>query len=133
MPDPTSPRLHRGKLYRLAHDQITHNLDIIGPGVTFREYSQRAWDIPEPYRRNRYFLSAHGCGMTGEYPYLYHRADFGDAGYDGVIEPGMTLCVESYIGAEDATEGVKLEQQALVTETGVELLSTFPFEQALLA
>ena len=67
--------------------------------MTFREYAQRAWDIPEPYRRNRYYLSAHGCGMTGEYPYLYHRADFGDAGYDGVIEPGMTLCVESYIGA----------------------------------
>ena len=33
--------------------------------------------------------------MTGEYPYLYHRADFGDAGYDGVIEPGMTLCVRA--------------------------------------
>ncbi|MDE0023955.1 MAG: hypothetical protein OXP69_06010 [Spirochaetaceae bacterium] len=71
--------------------------------------------------------------MTGEYPYLYHRADFGDAGYDGVIEPGMTLCVESYIGAEYGSEGVKLEQQILVTETGTELLSTFPFEQALLA
>ncbi len=52
---------------------------------------------------------------------------------DGVTEPGMTLCVESYIGAEDGTEGVKLEQQMLVTETGTELLSTFPFEQALLA
>ena len=45
----------------------------------------------------------------------------------------MTLCGESYIGAEDGTEGVKLEQQMLVTETGTELLSTFPFEQALLA
>ena len=41
--------------------------------------------------------------------------------------------VESYIGAEDGTERVKLEQQMLVTETGTELLSTFPFEQALLA
>ena len=130
---PDEPAPAQRQLYRLAHDQVTHNLDIIGPGVTFREYAQRAWDIPEPYRRNRYYLSAHGCGMTGEYPYLYHRADFGDAGYDGVIEPGMTLCVESYIGAEDGTEGVKLEQQMLVTETGAELLSTFPFEQALLA
>ena len=130
---PGEPAPAQRHLYRLAHDQVTHNLDIIGPGVTFREYAQRAWDIPEPYRRNRYYLSAHGCGMTGEYPYLYHRADFGDAGYDGVIEPGMTLCVESYIGAENGTEGVKLEQQVLVTETGTELLSTFPFEQALLA
>ena len=41
----------------------------------------------------------------------------------------MTLCVESYIGEE----GVKLEQQVLVTETGIELLSDFPFEESLLA
>lgn len=44
----------------------------------------------------------------------------------------MTLCVESYIGAEGGTEGVKLEQQVLITETGVELLSRFPFEDDLL-
>ena len=45
----------------------------------------------------------------------------------------MTLCVESYIGESDDAEGVKLEQQILVTETGVELLSEFPFEEELLA
>ena len=71
--------------------------------------------------------------MTGEYPYLYHRADFPDAGYDGEIQPGMTLCVESFVGAETGGEGVKLEQQILVTETGTELLSDFPFEDTLLA
>ena len=70
--------------------------------------------------------------MTGEYPYLYHHEDFGAAGYDGVIQPGMTLCVESFIGG-DRGEGVKLEQQLLVTESGTELLSRFPFEDALLA
>ena len=63
---------------------------------------------------------------------LYHRGDFADAGYDGTIEPGMTLCVESYIGEENGTEGVKLEQQVLITETGTELLSRFAFEEALL-
>lgn len=45
----------------------------------------------------------------------------------------MTLCVESFIGEEHQGEGVKLEQQVLITETGVELLSRFPFEEALLA
>jgi len=67
-----------------------------------------------------------------EYPYLYHRADFPDAGYDGEIGPGMTLCVESYIGETGGAEGVKLEQQVLVTRTGLELLSRYPFEPALL-
>lgn len=45
----------------------------------------------------------------------------------------MTLCVESYIGASDGTEGVKLEQQVLVTESGTELLSRYPFDEGLLA
>ena len=49
-----------------------------------------------------------------------------------MIEPNVTLCVESYIGAPGEAEGVKLEQQILVTETGTELLSQFPFEDALL-
>ncbi|MEM7140946.1 MAG: Xaa-Pro peptidase family protein [Actinomycetota bacterium] len=130
---PDTPTPEQRTLYRLAHEQVHHNIAMIEPGLTFAEYSRRAWDIPAPFHRNRYYLSAHGCGMSGEYPYLYHHADFGDAGYDGVIEPGMTLCVESYIGADAGGEGVKLEQQLLVTETGTELLSTFPFEATLLA
>ena len=129
---PGRPTAEQRTLYGLAHEQVQHNLALLGPGVTFREYAEGAWDIPDRYRRGRYYLSAHGCGMTGEYPYLYHRADFDDAGYDGVIEAGMTLCVESFIGADGGTEGVKLEQQVLVTETGTELLSTFPFEDDLL-
>jgi Xaa-Pro dipeptidase len=44
----------------------------------------------------------------------------------------MTICVESYIGEEGGEEGVKLEQQALIGDGGIELLSSFPFEQALL-
>ena len=51
----------------------------------------------------------------------------------GCFAPGMTLCVEAYIGAEGGGEGVKLEEQVLVTETGCELLSTYRFEDALLA
>jgi Xaa-Pro aminopeptidase len=42
------------------------------------------------------------------------------------------VCVESYFGAENGVEGVKLEQQVLVTRTGYQLLSTFPFEDELL-
>ena len=130
---PGRPDDGQRELYRLAHEQVHHNLGILRPGMSFRDYADNAWDIPDRYAANRYYLSAHGCGMTGEYPYLYHRADFPAAGYDGIIEPGMTLCVESYIGAEGGREGVKLEQQVLIGESGVELLSRYPFEDSLLA
>jgi Xaa-Pro aminopeptidase len=118
-------------LYRLAHEQVQTNLALIRPGMAFRELSERAWPIPEAYVANRYFVLAHGVGMTGEYPYILHRQDFAQ-GYDGMIEPGMTLCVESYIGAEGGADGVKLEEQVLVTEQGTELLSRFPFDRTLL-
>jgi Xaa-Pro aminopeptidase len=130
---PDRPTAQQCDLYKVAHEQVHHNMEILRPGLSFRDYADAAWDIPAKYHANRYYLSAHGCGMTGEYPYLYHRGDFADAGYDGEIQPGMTLCVESFIGEEHQGEGVKLEQQVLITETGVELLSRFPFEEALLA
>ncbi|MBZ9780052.1 Xaa-Pro peptidase family protein [Pseudomonas sp. REP124] len=129
---PGAPTEHQRTLYKLAHEQVHHNISVIKPGMTFREYSDQAWNIPEKYHVNRYYLSSHGCGMTGEYPYLYHHADYPASGYDGEIQPGMTLCVESYMGEDGGSEGVKLEQQLLVTETGTRLLSMFPFEEELL-
>jgi len=130
---PDKPTDSQRDLYKTAHEQIHHNMGLMRPGMSFRDYAEQAWDIPERFFANRYYLSAHGVGMTGEYPYLYHRADFAEAGYEGVLEPGMTICVESYIGEEGGSEGVKLEQQVLITETGSELLSLFPFEDDLLA
>jgi len=130
---PDKPSDRQRDLYKTAHEQVHHNLGLMKPGLSFGDYAEKAWDIPERFFANRYYLSAHGVGMTGEYPYLYHRADFPEAGYDGVLEPGMTICVESYIGEDGGNEGVKLEQQVLITETGSELLSLFPFEDDLLA
>jgi len=129
---PDRPTQDQRTLYQLAYEQVHWNMGLLKAGLSFRDYAEQAWTVPQKYYANRYYLSAHGCGMTGEFPYLYHRGDFPDAGYDGEIEAGMTLCVESYIGAEGGAEGVKLEQQVLVTEDGVILLSQFPFEEALL-
>ena len=50
----------------------------------------------------------------------------------GIVVPGMVLCVESYVGTPGGREGVKLEQQILVTESGFELLSDMEFEEELL-
>lgn len=129
---PDEPSEEQRTLYRLALEQVEHNMELVRAGNSFAEYAEQAWTIPDPYIANRYYLSAHGCGMSGEYPYLYHRMDYDTAGYDGVFEPNMVICVESYIGADGGTEGVKLEQQVRVTGDGIELLSTYPFEQALL-
>jgi len=126
------PTPRQRECYRLAYEQVHHNLELMRPGHSFVEVSRRGWRIPERYHANRYYLLAHGIGMTGEYPYILYQDDFEACGYDGVIEPGMVLCVESFIGAADGGEGVKLEQQVHITEDGYELMSRFPFEEHIL-
>ena len=120
-------------LYKLAYEQVQHNVEILQVGMSFHEYSHKAWRIPGPYVARRYFALTHGVGMNGEYPYIVHREDIVEKGYDGIIEPGMTLCVESYIGDERGGEGVKLEQQVSITENGIELITDYPFDDRLLA
>ena len=122
------PNDDQRRLYAAAHEQIQHNISILKPGMSFREVSEKAWPIPEIYASNRYGSMIHGVGLADEYPSIKHWADFGVKGYDGLLEEGMTLCVESFIGVEGGKEGVKLEEQVLITRDGAELLSTYPIE-----
>jgi Xaa-Pro aminopeptidase len=115
-------------LYRLAREQIACNLELVRPGVGLRELSEQAFQLPERYRANRYSTIAHGVGLCDEYPAVYYPEDAAASGYDGVLEAGMTICIESYVGEAGGAAGVKLEEQLLVTETGCEVLSRYPFE-----
>jgi Xaa-Pro dipeptidase len=117
-------------LYRRAREQIACNLALVGPGLGFRELSEKAFQLPERYAANRYSTIAHGVGLCDEYPAIYYPKDAAESGYDGLLEAGMTICLESYIGEAGGAEGVKLEEQLLVTETGCEVLSRYPFEDA---
>jgi len=131
---PGAPSEAQRRLYRTAYAQIAHNCALLAPGMRFREFAEKSWRIPDEFVAQRYSCLAHGVGMCDEWPVIVAREDEDrDGGYDGVIEPGMVLCVESYVGAEGGIEGVKLEEQVLITETGTERLSTYPFEGALLA
>ena len=120
-------------LFRLACEQIEFNTALLKPGLSFRELSETAWTMPASCAANRYSVVVHGVGLCDEYPAVRYDKDFARSGYDGLFHAGMTVCVESYIGEEGGHEGVKLEQQVLITETGTELLSDFPYEERLLS
>ncbi|MHA6908906.1 M24 family metallopeptidase [Ralstonia pseudosolanacearum] len=124
----TRPTDAQRKLYETAYAQVHFNMDLLRPGVTFREFSERAWKTPDIYLKNRYSCVAHGIGMVDEYPSIAHQVDWQAAGYDGQFEAGMALCVESYIGAEGGNEGVKLEQQVVLTDSGCVPLTSCHFE-----
>jgi Xaa-Pro aminopeptidase len=129
---PGRPRPYQKMLYQLAYEQIQHNVDIIKPGLSYREVADLAWKIPAPFVERRYTSVMHGVGLHGETPFIAHARDFATYGSHGILEPGMVVSVESYIGEVGGAEGVKLEEEVLITETGHEVISRFPFEEDLI-
>lgn len=116
-------------LYRLAHEQLQHNMALLKPGIGFLEYSDQSYQLPEECIPNRYADVAHGCGLGVEYPFIWYREDEQWGAYDGIFEENMVVCIECYAGQLNGEEGVKLEQPIWITEHGPKLLSEFPLEE----
>ena len=120
------------ELYGLAYEQLQHNLALLKVGLSFRDFANQTWPIPPAYVDHRYLCPVHGNGMTGEYPVIPYPDLFDICGQDGLFEANMTVCVESFVGDRAGGEGVKLEEQVLLTPQGVERLTTYPYESRLL-
>ena len=121
------------KLYQIAHEHIQINRALLKPGVPFDDLTFKAQQLPKPYVEQRYGVCFHGVGLCDEYPAIYYPQDYIKGAFDYVLEPGMVLCVEAYIGEVGGREGIKLEDQVLITETGNEDLSRYRFDERLLA
>ena len=126
------PTSEQRRLYRVALEHISTNMELLRPGVSFSELTERGHRLPEEFVEQRYSLMMHGIGLCDEFPAIYYPQDFIPGAFDYVLEPGMTLCVEAYIGAVGGREGVKLEEQVLITDSGFEVLSSYPFEHSLM-
>ncbi|BCH32114.1 peptidase M24 [Mesorhizobium sp. L-8-10] len=127
------PTQEQRDLFRIAAVQIAQNTELMKPGTTFRDLAERSRVPPPDCFATRYGVLYHGVGLADEYPTLPHAADWTDDTPDGVLEPGMVLCVESYIGRLGGHEGVKLEEQVLITENGNEKLSAYPLDPRLMS
>ena len=118
-------------LYATSRAQLETNISLLTPGLSFLEYSTKAYQLPDPYLANRYADVGHGCGLGVEYPFLWYREDEKYGAYDGVFEENMVVCIESYVGEIDGREGVKLEQPVWISADGPIVLSEFPLEDDL--
>jgi len=118
---------HQKKIYLTAVEQIDYNSRLIKDGVSFREFTEKAWILPEKYYGNRYSVMLHGIGLCDEWPAIRYPTDDGER--SGIFQKNMTITLESYIGEVGGYEGVKLEQQYLVGENGLELMSHHPLEK----
>ncbi|RWD96627.1 MAG: aminopeptidase P family protein, partial [Mesorhizobium sp.] len=127
------PTDEQRRLHAIAYEHIAANMAMLKPGVSFTELTQRSHKLPPKFVEQRYGVMMHGIGLCDEYPAILYPEDFIPGAFDYVLEPGMTLCVEAYIGAVGGREGVKLEEQVLVTESGVLNLTRCPFDEALMS
>lgn len=119
------------RMFAAAREQINRNTELLVPGVSFRELADKGHIPPEPLHTSYNGCIVHGVGLANEYPLVVTAEHFEPSGYDGVLEVGMVLCVESLIAPYGAREAVKLEEMVLVTENGPEVLSTYPFDERL--
>ncbi|MBK5001125.1 aminopeptidase P family protein [Pseudomonas sp. S31] len=126
------PTSEQKRLYRIAHEHISRNIEMIEPGVRFTELTRNGHRLPESCRAQRYGVMFHGVGLCDEYPSIRYPEDLESYGYEGELQAGMALCVEAYVGEVGGRDGIKLENQLLVTEDGYELLTHYPFEDSFL-
>ena len=121
------PTASQADVFSRAREMIDSNWPLFVAGATYRDITEKMW-YPPVDEFNGYTVLAHGVGLCDEYPSLYTRERWADHGFDGVVEVGNVFCVESFVGRRDGGEGVKLEQQILVTESGPELLTRYPVD-----
>lgn len=129
---PGTPTARQRELYQLAAAEVEHNMALVKPGLSFLDFQASAYEQSEEFHEQAYPCIAHAVGMCDEYP----RIDpifRGSNRYDGTFEAGMVMCIESYVGAVGERDGVKLEQQVLITDDGCEQLSTYPLDARLMS
>jgi Xaa-Pro aminopeptidase len=123
----TTPSARQRRLYADAQAFLADIIDELKPGAAFDEVGERSSRrLPAVYHAERYPFIAHGSGLADEYPVLAFQDH-----HAGEIEDGMVLSVEAYVGVEGEDEGLKLEEQVLVTSEGVEVLSHAPHDEHL--
>jgi Xaa-Pro dipeptidase len=123
----TKPSARQRRLYADAQTFLAEIIGELKPGAAYDEVGDRlSRRLPGIYHAQRYPFIAHGSGLSDEYPTIAFQAH-----HAGEIEDGMVFSVEAYMGVEGEDEGLKLEEQVLVTSEGVEVLSHAPHDESL--
>ena len=111
------------KIHKIVQDANAAGRAAAGPGVPCANVDIAARTVIENSGYGKYFThrTGHGIGMEGhEEPYM--RGDNMQ-----LLEPGMAFTVEPGIYIPDRN-GVRVEDNVVVTETGAESLSDMPRE-----
>ena len=127
-----APRADMVDAMKLAREHIDHNMAMLKPGVAFRDLVMNGHRLPENYQKQKYGLMMHGVGLCDEWPLIAYPDQYVEGAFEDHLQPGMVLCVEALISPEGGDFSIKLEDQVLITDTGHENLTRYPFDAQLM-
>jgi len=106
------------KIYDIVLEAQLHTLENLKPGMTGREADALARDIIAGHGYGEQFghSTGHGLGME------VHEAPRLSKLSDDVLKPGMVVTVEPGIYI-DGLGGVRIEDDVVITETGIRILT----------
>ncbi len=128
------PTQRQRDMHTLALEHIRTNMDLLKPGVTMKELTFGGHQLPPAFVPQQYCVKMHGVGLCDEWPSIFYPEQYIPGAFDDhALQPGMVMCVEAYIGEVGGPDGVKLEEQVLITDDGFENLTRCPFDPKLVA
>ena len=107
-------------------------MELLEPGIHMRDLTFKSHALDKNFQKGKYGCLMHGVGLCDEWPLISYLDQFVEGAYDYVLEPGMVLCVEALVSPENGDFSIKLEDQVLITESGCENLTKYPFDPLLM-
>ncbi len=115
-----------------GHEHIMQNMSMLKPGVNIQDLSRNSHVLKPEYQKQKYGCLMHGVGLCDEWPLVAYEDKMVEGAFDYELQPGMVLCVEALVSQEGGDFSIKLEDQVLITETGHENLTLYPYDDALM-
>lgn len=115
-----------------AKEHLDHNIARLKPGMSFHQVCLGGHTLFDKYQKQKYGSQMHGVGLCDEWPSIPYPDEWRKGSLHGSLQPGMTFSVESLVSPENGDFSIKLEDQVLITQDGVENLTCFEFDAALL-
>jgi Xaa-Pro dipeptidase len=124
-----APDEEQKQLYAETYNQVYDALEAIEPGATTAEVAEAFPEYADDDVGTMTLVQyGHGVGVGFYEPPVVTRGFSMD--YPQEIKAGMQLSLETYVEGEEG--GARAEEQVLVTEDGVEIVSLHPHENELL-
>jgi Xaa-Pro dipeptidase len=118
-------------LYKECYDDLMKPISKIRAGVSTAEVAKHfPASEDDQYKSVSLMQFGHGIGIHHYEPPIISSAYSFD--YPMMLEENMFLAVETYAGKPGGRQGVRLEQNLIVTDTGSELVSLYPHDERLI-